>query len=265
MTTNGIAILNTWVRIGNEHVTFDPNNMRPIANLARSQVLDMHPIANLARSQVLAAGFREYDEDKTRVSLSLAYNGLMAMVYLDIYKPSPPPLILDRVHAHNQKEFDKKSGSARINASNTDVAELILEHVLPTCKVAWIEGWDNVNLTKKVICKLRLVSMFLSDAMISGVIDDYHSPRARCDMEDSLPFILVFSRETKKYTIIFTCIQISSTIGGPKSSNRMQGKIFVPIIHEIVFLFLDVSGAKSRKATMFSFTTGNVSILRQAL
>jgi hypothetical protein len=190
---------------------------------------------------------------------------LMVMVYLDIDKPSPPPLILHRVPTHTQKEFDKKSGSACINASNTDVAELILEHVLPTCKVALIEGWDNVNLTKKVICKLRLVSMFLSDAMISGVIDDYHSPRARCDMEDSLPFILVFSRETKKYTIIFTCIQISSTIGGPKSSNRMQGKIFVPIIHEIVFLFLDVSGAKSRKATMSSFTTGNVSILRQAL
>ena len=34
MTTNGIAILNTWVRSGNQHVTFDPNNMGSIANLA---------------------------------------------------------------------------------------------------------------------------------------------------------------------------------------------------------------------------------------
>jgi hypothetical protein len=45
----------------------------------------------------------------------------------------------------------------------------------------------------------------------------------------------------------------------------MQGKIFIPIIHELVCLFLDVSGAKNRKATIPSFTTGNVSIFRQAL
>jgi hypothetical protein len=34
--------------------------------------------------------------------------------------------------------------------------------------------------------------------VISGLIDDYRSPRARYDMEDSLPVILLFSRETKK-------------------------------------------------------------------
>jgi hypothetical protein len=73
------------------------------------------------------------------------------------------------------------------------------------------------------------------------------------------------SRETKKYTIIFTCMQISSTIGGPKSSNRMQGKIFIHIIHKIVCLFLDVLGAKNQKAAIPSFTTGIVSIFRRAL
>ena len=154
-------------------------------------------------------------------------------------------MILDLVPAHTQIEFDKKSGSARINASNTDVVELVIEHVLATCKVAWIEGWDNIKLIKKVIRKLGLVCMFLSDATISGVIDDYCSLRARYDMEDSLPIVLVFSQETKKYTIIFTCMQISLTIGGPKSSNRMQGKIYKPIIHKLVCLILDVQGAKN--------------------
>ena len=100
----------------------------------------------------------------------------MAMSFSNKDKPSPPPLILDLVPAHTQKEFDKKSGSAHINASNTDVVELILEHVLATCNVAWIEGCDNKNLIKKVICKLGLISMLMSDAMISGVIDDYQSP-----------------------------------------------------------------------------------------
>ncbi len=126
------------------------------------------------------------------------------MVFSNIDKPSPPPLILDLVPAHTKKEFDKKSGSARINASNMDVAELILEHVLATCNVARSEGCDNKNLVKQVIRKLGLVSMYVSDAMISGVIDDYQSPRARYDMEDSLPIILVFSQVTKKTTIIFT-------------------------------------------------------------
>ena len=130
----------------------------------------------MTRSQVLAAGFREYGEDKTRVCLSLAYTGLMAMAYSNIGKPSPPPLILGLVPAHTQIEFDKNSGSARINASNTDVAELMLVHVLATCNFAWVEGRDGINLIKMVIRKLGLVTMFLSHAMISEVIDDYHSP-----------------------------------------------------------------------------------------
>ncbi len=84
-------------------------------------------------------------------------------------------------------------------------------------------------------------------------------------MEDSLPIILLFDQETKKTTIIFTCMQISSAIGGPKSSSRMSGKMYIPIIHELVCAFLDVSGAKNRTTAIPSFTTGNVSIFRQAL
>ncbi len=83
---------------GNELVTLDPD--------------DIGSNANLTRSQVLAAGFRNcgVGDDKTRVCLSYAIAGLIAMAYLDIDKPSPPPLTLDLV----QTEFNKKSGSARI-------------------------------------------------------------------------------------------------------------------------------------------------------
>jgi hypothetical protein len=221
----------------------------------------------LTRSQVLAAGFRKYGDgvDDMRVCLSYAYTGLMAMAYSNIGKPSPPPLIIDLVPAHTQTEFNKKSGSARIDASNMDIAELIIQHVFAAYDHAFIEGWDNINLIKKVIHKLKLVSIFLSDAMISGVIDDYRSPRARYDLEDSLPIILVFNQETKKTTIIFTCMQISSAIGGPTRSNRMSGKMYIPIIHELVCAFLDVSGANNRTTAIPSFTTGDVSIFRQAL
>ena len=84
-------------------------------------------------------------------------------------------------------------------------------------------------------------------------------------MEDSHRIIFLFSRETKKTTIMFTCVQTSATIGGPESSNRLKGKICIPVIHELVSFFLDILGAKNQKATIPSFTTGNVSIFRQAL
>ena len=40
----------------------------------------------------------------------------------------------------------------------------------------------------------------------------------------------------------------------------MNGKIYIPFIHELMCLFLEVSGAKNRKATIPSFTTGDVLI-----
>jgi hypothetical protein len=132
----------------------------------------MGPTANLTRSQVLAAGFRKYGDgdDNIRVCLSLAYTGIMATVYSNIGKPSPPPLIIDLVPAHTQTEFNKKSGSARINASNTDVAELIIHHIFAAYNHVFIEGWDNIKLIKKVIRKLGLVSIFLSDDVIRDFI-----------------------------------------------------------------------------------------------
>ncbi len=45
----------------------------------------------------------------------------------------------------------------------------------------------------------------------------------------------------------------------------MSGKMYIPIIHQLVCAFLEVSGAKNRTAAMHSFTAGNVSIFRQAL
>ena len=101
--------------------------------------------------------------------------------------------------------------------------------------------------------------------MIRGFIVDYQSPRARYDLEDSLPINLLLDQETKKTTIIFTCMQISSAIGGPKSSKRMSGTMYIPIIHQLVCAFLEVSGAKNRTAAIPSFTAGDVSIFRQAL
>jgi hypothetical protein len=87
------------------------------------------------------------------------------------------------------------------------------------------------NVLKKVICKLGIVTMFLTDAMISEVIDDNRFPRARYDMEEFYPVLLVHNRVTKQTTIIVTCMQSSLTIGSPTSCNQRQGKIIIPFIH----------------------------------
>jgi hypothetical protein len=49
----------------------------------------------------------------------------------------------------------------------------MMVHVLKSCSYAFIEGWDNINLLKKVIHKLKLVSIFLSDDVIRGFLVDY--------------------------------------------------------------------------------------------
>jgi len=45
----------------------------------------------------------------------------------------------------------------------------------------------------------------------------------------------------------------------------MSGKMYIPNIHKLVCAFLDVSDAENRMTAIPSFTTGDVSIFRQAL
>ena len=45
----------------------------------------------------------------------------------------------------------------------------------------------------------------------------------------------------------------------------MSGKMYIPIIHELVCAFLDVSGAKNRTTAIPSLTIGDVSTFCQAL
>ena len=45
----------------------------------------------------------------------------------------------------------------------------------------------------------------------------------------------------------------------------MSGKMYIPIIHELVCAFLDVSGAENQMTAISSFTTGDVTVFRQAL
>jgi hypothetical protein len=51
----------------------------------------------------------------------------------------------------------------------------------------------------------------------------------------------------------------------PEELQQNKCKMYIPFIHELVCLFLDVSGANNQKATIPSFMNGNDSILRQVL
>ena len=87
-----------------------------------------------------------------------------------------------------------------------DIAELIIDHVLTAYNYAFIEGWDNIKLIKKFIRKLGLVSIFLSDEVISGLIHDYQSPQARYDLEDlSQSFVSSIERQRKPPSFLHAC------------------------------------------------------------
>jgi hypothetical protein len=89
--------------------------------------------------------------------------------------------------------------------------------------------------------------------------------RARYNFEEHYPVVLLHNKETKHTTIVFTCFQIGSSIAGPKNINRPQGKILIPFVHELICGFLDISGAKNRKAVFPNFTKAEDSIIHQAL
>jgi hypothetical protein len=95
--------------------------------------------------------------------------------------------------------------------------------------------------------------MYLSDANVNEIVKQHTKPRARYNLEEHYPVVLLHNKETKHTTIVFTCFQIGSSIAGPQNINRPQGKILIPFVHDLISGFLDISGAKNREAVFQNF------------
>ena len=100
LPTNDSALFSSWPRADNDHVVTSSDEVRPVVNMTKDQIL--------------RAGLRT-EGTRTRVCVTYAFLGVLT-VALTADAKSAPPLIADLVPGHNQtKEFDKKLDSTRID------------------------------------------------------------------------------------------------------------------------------------------------------
>ncbi len=112
LPTNDRGLFSSWPCANNEHVVTSSDEVRPVVNMTKDQIL--------------RAGLRTEGE-KIRLCMACALLGVLS-VALTADAKSAPPLIADLVPRHNQtKEFDKKSGSTAIDAGKEFVKPLISE------------------------------------------------------------------------------------------------------------------------------------------
>ena len=112
LPTNDSAVFSTWPRANNDHVVTLSDEVRPVANMTKDQIL--------------RAGLRT-EGKRIRVCMTYAFLGVLS-VALTADAKSAPPLNADLVPGHNQtKEFDKKSGSTGIDEGQELAKPLISE------------------------------------------------------------------------------------------------------------------------------------------
>ena len=110
--TNDSALFSSWPRADNDHVVISSDEVRPVVNMTKDQIL--------------RAGLRTEGE-RRRYCMTYAFLGVLS-VALTADAKSAPPLIVDLVPGHNQtKEFDKKSGSTGIDEGQEFAKPLISE------------------------------------------------------------------------------------------------------------------------------------------
>ena len=250
ISTNGVAVLDTYPPSDNTYVVENEH--------------EVQSVKDMQKCFALRAGIKN-DTGSPRLCTSMAMSGLIA-AGLSENKFSPSPLIFDVIPCHSEEKFDTKTSiPAKINRENIHIAKHIIRHCLESCKSVWISGADLQKTLFAVVQEMGLIMMYLSDAKINEIAKDYSQPRARYDFEEHYPVVLLHNKKTKHTTVVFTCFQIGSTIAGPTTINRPSGKILISFVHELVCGFLDISGAKNRKAVVPNFTKAEDSIIHQAL
>ena len=160
MNNSEMVILNLWIRPGNEYVVYDQDDMRSV---------------DISRDQILHDGFR-ITGGKRSICISIVFDGIMAMADSNDAESPLPLLLLNLVPLHTKTvdypKSDKdmeNSGSTKLDASNIDIAKLILTHVLKACQAIWVEGNDGSDAIFRLIKKLGLITEIISDDMIGAL------------------------------------------------------------------------------------------------
>ena len=207
MSTNGVAILDTYPPSDNTYVVEDEDELRSVKDMQKCFAL---------------RGGIKNDTGTPRLCTSMAVSGLIAVGSSES-NFLPSPLILDCIPCHSQDRFDTKTSiPAKINHENIHIAKRIIRHCLESCRAVWILSADLQDPLFAVVQEMGLIVKYLSDANINEIIKQYTQPRAIYDLEEHYPVVLLHNKETKHTTIVFTCFQIGLSIAGPQNVNRPQ-------------------------------------------
>jgi hypothetical protein len=124
LITSDSALFSSWPRADNDHVVTSSDEVRPVVNMTKDQIL--------------RAGLRT-EGTRTRVCVTYAFLGMLS-VALTADAKLASPLIADLVPRHNQtKEFDMKSGSTGIDAGK-EFAKPLISEALRMGRAIFIEG-----------------------------------------------------------------------------------------------------------------------------
>jgi hypothetical protein len=243
MTTVDSTLFSSWPRSENINVRTTPG--------------ELSAVKNMSKESILRAGLRKH-EDGIRVCTTLALFGSIAIALSD-NPESAPPIIADLVPGHKQTvEFDQNSGSTSIDKEKS-FAKPIIKEALVNRRSVWIEGNDGMMAPFDVIHENNLIVEFLGDEMIGLFIPGFTNVRAYHGREDDHFAMLVRDVERGHTCLVFTCMQIASTISSPFNVHR-AGNFGIAFLHEWIRAYLVLAGAQ-RHNIFPPFTTMKESLL----
>ncbi len=199
-------------------------------------------MANMTNNQIICAGLRT-DESKTRVCMTYAFLGVLS-VAMTADAESTPPMVADLVPGHNQtKEFDKNLGSTLIN-EGMEFAKPLVSTSLRNRQAIFIDGNAGKKAVPNVIQEENQIVEYLSNEMIGQSIPFFENLWQKVGRDDHLA-MLVRNVEKKHMCLVFTCMQLASTIGGPQSAHR-SGNFAIHFFHEWICAFLVIAYQKCK-------------------
>ncbi len=223
--TDHRALFSPWPRANNDVVIFSSD--------------EVQSLANMTNNQIIRACLRT-DESKMRVCMTYDFLGVLSVAMTADAK-SAPPMVADLVPGHNQtKEFDKNLGSTLINEW-MELAKPLISESLRNRQAIFIDGDAGKKALPDVIQEENQIVEYLSNEMIGRCFLFFENLQQKVGRDDHLA-MLVRNVEKKHMCLVFTCMQLASTIGGPQSVH-WSGNFADNFFHEWICDFLVIAKA----------------------
>ena len=198
-----MAVLASWTRALNRVNTSNVEDMKRVENMTPS---------------LLRAGVRA--DGKLCQAYLVAGLKLMSYNYQSSTGEAVFPKVVDGIPCFQRKrgkslkdDFDVKLGQIDINDC-WELFECLLTQLLLTSKAIFVDGQDMLTATLRCIKKAKHIVLELTDAHIDKIDPDFNSHRWRHGATAVCHAFIVKHAVTGKIIIIYSCFQISSTIGG---------------------------------------------------